>query len=180
MRHRFAVQSVALLLCWRSERRQIASLTADLLKNLETQNKYLFHGSDTIVDLLAPAYSRNRGRADAEPTVFATEFPVIAVFHALARTVKRSDPAQRPRKHGFSVDKGTITLRAEPTLLAAIKGNQEPTNIYLLDKRDFQHQSEMEWRARQRISPLGVVFVDGRDLAGLLDVKVKLERLAGT
>lgn len=127
-----------------------------------------------------PTRARNHGKTDSEPRVFATEHPVIAVFHALARTVKRSDPTQRSRKHGFSTDASNISLVAEPKLLAALKRHSQPTNIYILDKADFKRNSEMEWHAHKRISPLGVVFVSGKDLADLMDRDVTLMLLEGS
>ena len=161
------------------EKRPINSPTAELLKSLQATGKYLFHGSDTVLDILTPARARSHGKTDSEAKVFATEWPAIAVFHALARTAKRSDPNQRRTKHGFSVDAGTITLRAQPKLLHAIERSRQSTNIYLLDKAGFRRRGEMEWRALKRVSPIAVIFARSKDLAGLIDRHVKLELLEG-
>lgn len=110
--------------------------------------------------------------------VFATEFAVIAVFHALARTAKRVDGNQKGKKHGFTVGKGGVTLRAEPTLFAALKALRQPTNIYLLKKSDFQQKDPMEWIARVPVEPLAVIFASGQDIDGLLKGGVKLKLLA--
>lgn len=41
---------------------RITSPTVELLAELQSQNRYLFHGSDTITDLLEPAFTRSHGR----------------------------------------------------------------------------------------------------------------------
>ncbi|MCO5297196.1 MAG: hypothetical protein M9921_10100 [Fimbriimonadaceae bacterium] len=157
---------------------RIASPTAQLLRELQSQNKYLFHGSDTITDLLEPAFTRNHGGRARPQRVFATEFAIIAVFHALARTAKRVDGNQRGKKHGFTVGKGGITLRAEPNLFEAMRALRQPTNIYLLKKNDFEQKDPMEWIANVPIEPLAVVFASGQDLDGLIGDGVKLKLLA--
>lgn len=65
------------------------------------------------------------------------------------------------------VNRGKVTLRGESNLLAKVKRSREPSNVYLLDKRDFSRKSEMEWHSKKHVLPLAVIFVRGRDLAGL-------------
>lgn len=142
---------------------------------MQRTNRYLFHGSDTITDLLSPARAVNRGKKDPTAKVFATEVPEIAVFHALARTVKRTVPNLAHLKHGFSTeDNGLVVLRAEPKLLGDIARSDEITNIYVLEKKRFQRKSDMEWQSLKPVVPLAVVFVCGKDLAGLAGPRVEL------
>lgn len=155
-----------------TEGSRISSTTAELLFDIQASGKYLFHGSDIISDKLFPSPSTNHGRKDLESRVFATELPEIAVFHALARTVKRTIPDLKHAKHGFSVDSGKTILRAEPKLLTEIRRLRQPTNIYVLDKAMFVRKSEMEWQARKPTSPLGVIFVSGQSLTKLLHSRI--------
>jgi len=138
----------------------------------------LFHGSDTITDLLSPSRAVNRGKKERTAKVFATEVPEIAVFHALARTVKRTVPDLSHLKHGFSSeDNGLIVLRAEPRLFDELAASDEITNIYVLEKERFRRKSDMEWESLKPVVPIAVVFIGGKDLAGLAGRKVKLKRL---
>jgi hypothetical protein len=119
----------------------------------------------------------NHGKKDPRTTVFATELAAVAVFHALSRTVKRTCPELRRAKHGFSVDKGQITLYAEPEFLTRVKRLSQLSNVYLLDRKAFVRKSEMEWQARKSVAPLGVFFVQGRDLAGFEGPGVTLKTI---
>lgn len=157
---------------------RIVSTAGELLRELQAKNKYLFHGSDTVTDLLEPAFTRSHRKRAPLRRVFATEFAVIAVFHALARTVKRVDGNQNGKKHGFTVGKSGITLRAEPQLLEALRALRQSTNIYILKKSDFEQKDQMEWMARVPVEPLAVIFVSGQDIDGLIDDGVRLKLLA--
>lgn len=149
-----------------------------MLELLQRQDCYLFHGSDSISDLLSPRLARNHGQRDDRARVFATKLAAIAVFHALARTGKRSNPDLSRRPHGFSVeDGGQIGLRIDCQLFQLISASEEITNIYILDRRDFVERSPMEWTATRSVEPIGVVFVRGRDLIKLRRPGVTLQIL---
>lgn len=138
----------------------------------------MFHGSDIIAEILRPSQAVNHGRKEPRTTVFATELAAVAVFHALSRTIKRTCPELGRAKHGFSVDKGCITLYAQPGFLESVMRLRALTNVYLLDRRAFVRKSEMEWESRKSVAPLGVFFVSGKDLAGFEDLGITLETIS--
>lgn len=137
----------------------------------------MFHGSDIVSESLEPRQSINHGHLEIGAKVFATEFPEIAVFHALARTAKRTHSELRGTKHGFTVDKGIITLRAHPVLLARIRKLRALSNVYVVPKASFERINEMEWHSKTVARPLAVVFVSGRDFEVKGDSNVCLELL---
>jgi hypothetical protein len=129
------------------------------------------------VDILEPAIARNHGVKDIEAKIFATEHPVIALFHALARTVKRTDQRYAETTHGFSLeDDGRIVLRATNAFWWAICSSGELTNIYLLDRRQFHRKSPMQWWTKRKVEPLAVVFASGADLEALAKPPVILKQ----
>lgn len=150
--------------------------TIEKLLNLESQRKYVFHGSPSgniesleprqgthIPDLTKPTESILDGR----PAVSATPFVELAVFRAIIND--KTIPINH--SSGFGITNGEKHFSVSSVdVLEHAKGKSG--YVYVFDKKDFEpydredepKTDNMEWRAYTGVKPVDIIEVTFDDL----------------
>lgn len=137
------------------------------LRELESTGEYLFHGSGgKIESILEPrqAYTLNKENIrvrDGNPGVHATPILDIAIFMA---TVNRKN-APTPKFHSkFDNDNGEINLALSKDTAEQIT-DESSGYVYVLNKKDFEKRSSIEYISYDAIKPNEIVEVKYSDIS---------------
>lgn len=140
----------------------IKSKNKELLK-LEKGNKYVFHGSDVLINEFEPrqAHTIIKGQRmpDGKPAVFASSFASYAIFMAIINKTNcpkglRSGCSHSSRGLEFTATKATLEQLDE----------QSRGYVYIFDRSDFEQKNDSEWISYKKVKPLRSVEVYFSDL----------------
>ena len=132
------------------------------LKNLEKQDKYVFHGSENIIKIFEPrqAYTIVNGKQipDGKPAIFSSPFVDYAIFMAIINKANcpkglRSGCAWYNNKFKFTATKETLEQLSKDS-----KGY-----VYVFNKSDFKERSISEWVSYKEVKPVKMIEVRWSD-----------------
>lgn len=138
----------------------------EYLKELELENKYLFHGSENEnVDIFEPrqayTYKDKIGEKDGDPAIFASDKVDYAILMALVN--KKNCPK------GFNSSAGTengkLKLRVAKYAYDQLDENSIGY-VYVFDKKDFTQRDKdgVEYISSKPVSSIRKVEVRKKDL----------------
>jgi len=140
---------------------------------LETDGKFLFHGSPFLVEELIPKqptiFNRKtrKEKRHGDPCVAATNFAEIAIFRAII------NPRNFPDKgYGSSfrvTPEGNICLTVTRKVWQQLEG--KTGYVYVLPLNGFSKFSRMEWRSGSEVKPLEIIPVSAEDLSKDIQIK---------
>lgn len=134
----------------------------ELLK-LEKENRYVFHGSENLIDEFEPrqAYTLIDGLKvpDGVPAVFASPFVSYAVFMAIIN--KTNCP--KGLRSGCSYSDNNLEFRATRETIEQLNG-QSKGFCYIFERNDFDRKNSAEWVSYKKVKPLRFIEVYSRDL----------------
>lgn len=142
---------------------------------LETEGKFLFHGSPLLLEELTPRqpvnFDRKTGdmKNDGNPCVAATHLAEIAIFRALTHMTQFSGGGCGS-SFGLTPE-GDIRLELTRKAWKQVKG--KTGYVYVLPRNEFSRHSpsSMEWRSAHKMRPLEVIMVSAEDLPKNIKVK---------
>ena len=147
--------------------------TRERLLALETDGRFLFHGSPILVEKLIPKqptnFDKKTGKEErhGDPCVAATNFAEIAIFRAII------NPRNFPDKgYGSSfgmTSKENVRLTVKRRVWQQRKGKMG--YVYVFSLNGFSRFSRMEWRSECEVKPLEVITVSVEDLPKNIKVK---------
>lgn len=133
------------------------------LSKLEKENKYIFHGSEGLINEFEPrqAHTIIEGQRvpDGKPAVFASPFASYATFMAIINKTNcpkglRSGCSYSNRGLEFTATKATLEQLSEES-----KGY-----VYVFDRSDFEQKNASEWVSYKKVKPLRFIEVTFSDL----------------
>ncbi len=147
----------------------------DQLQNLETENRYVFHGSENPdLDSLEPrqAYNYKNGvqEPDGDPAVFASSRADYAIMMALIN--KQNCPKGcRSSASSSENEKGEVLLRLRASKDSVEQLTDESVGyVYVLEKDLFQNRGGAEYTNKVPVIPKGKVMVTKLDLPPYIEV----------
>ena len=144
----------------------------EILKNLESENKYVFHGSeDPHLEFLEPrqAFTIIDGKKveDDKPAVHASQFCDIAIFMGLIN--KKNCPEGFSNTFSHEGGKG-LTFSASQQALDQL-GENTKGYVYVFDKEDFVPRGVAQLVSYNEVKPLQMVEVGKMDLPENVEIK---------
>lgn len=143
------------------------SKSKDRLLILETEGKFLFHGSPLLskeLHLKQPVnYEKITGKEiqDGNPCVAATPFAKIAIFRALTHQSQFFGQKGCGSSFGLTTE-GNIRLVITRKAWKQLK--EKTGYVYVLDRKQFSIRSAWDWRSENKVTPLEIVTVTAKDL----------------
>ncbi len=148
----------------------------EILKSLESEGVYVFHGSlNPDIEILEPRQSTHVDLRkptemirDGEPTVSATPYSEIAIFRSIMRG---SNLGVKDLVTKFGIVDGNVGFYVS-TQEAIEKVREKKGYVYVFNKSDFEpydrngniSEKSMEWRSYKPVKPIRVVEVNYEDL----------------
>lgn len=137
---------------------------------LEKEGKFVFHGSQDVIENLEPrqAYNRNKEtkqmEKDGEPAVFATPYADVAIFRALinAKNIVGKSMSR------FGMDGQYLYFSATKNLLDQAK--KKIGKVHILDKQKFKDFKGMQCRSEKMIPVIEVIEVTADDLPQNIEI----------
>lgn len=133
------------------------------LLRLENVNKYVFHGSGSLIDEFEPrqAYTIIDGRkvADGEPAVFASPFVSYAAFMALINV----NNCPKGLRSICSYNNGSLVFKATKVTLEQLNERSKGF-VYIFDRNNFKRRNGSEWVSFGKVKPLRLIEVGVQDL----------------
>jgi hypothetical protein len=155
---------------------EITPNSREVLRALESEGKYLFHGSPSgDIDVLEPRQGQDASNSenpeemvdDGDPAISASPYADIAIFRSIINKTNISTDCTSMfgRRNGeleFSVSSEKVLEEAKTK-----KGF-----VYVFNRADFEPYSRngeaseqsMEWRCHKTVSPVQVIEVNSGDL----------------
>lgn len=147
------------------------------LKKLETEGKYVFHGSENQgISVLEPrqAYTVVEGKSieDDKPAVHASPLSDIAIFMSLVN----SKNCPKGFDSGFEYRNGKLVLYASRESLDQLNENSRGF-VYVLPNNQFVQRGKVQSIAYDKIEPFEVIEVTKDDLPKDIEIReVKEEK----
>lgn len=130
---------------------------------LEKVNKYVFHGSESLIDEFEPrqAFTVVGGRKvpDGKPAVFASPFVAYAAFMALINSTN----CPKGLRSVCSYSNGSFVFKASRATLNQLS-DQSKGFVYVFDRNDFERRNGSEWISYNKVKPIRFVEVGIQDL----------------
>lgn len=139
------------------------------LKKLESEGKYVFHGSRHKLDQLEPRQGQdmNRGTGlmenDGRPAISATPSADIAIFRSLISSSRGRELGERHASAFYFKDGRDFFAASESAFVNAYKPDTVGY-VHVFSKGQFEVYNEREVRSYTSIKPLQVIEVKGKDL----------------
>lgn len=149
------------------------SLERVRLRELEAEEKWVFHGSGSKLVVLEPrqayTYPSNSGEGkipDDKPAVFASPNADVAIFMAIVN--QRNAPMGS--RSGFTTDKnGEFEFRATQSTMDQI--HKAKGYVYVFDRNKFTERSSGEALSHEVVNPAEVIEVTEKDLPKNIEIK---------
>lgn len=165
----------------KKETKEMQSEAREKLLFLEKENRYVFHGSPSLLGKLEPRQPftsvKETGKEEkhGEPSIAATPFADIAIFRAII------NPQNAPIKKytsgfGYSGENLKYKLNFETTPETVEEVRDKFGYIYVFDKDLFEKFSDMEWRANKEMVPLQTIRVSFKDLPEFYEVPYRSKK----
>lgn len=142
------------------------------LRELESESKWVFHGSGSKIETLEPRQAHNYPKnseeknPDDKPAVFASPFADIAIFMSI---VNETNVSQGLRSGlSWDSDKG-LEFRATKETMDQI--HNATGYVYVFDKSKFTPRSFGESLSYEAVSPDDVIMVTEKDLPKNIEIK---------
>lgn len=146
---------------------KIESSEKQLLKKLEGEGRWVFHGSAKLLQILNPKQAHNQGGPDGEPAVFASPLTDIAIFRAIINR----DNIKNNHRSGFSRINDQLTFRATQETIDQLHDMSEKEGyVYVFDKNKFITKNRIEYVSRDPVVPDQIIKVSKIDLPEDIDV----------
>lgn len=133
------------------------------LSELEKEDKYVFHGSESLINEFEPrqAHTIIEGQRmpDGKPAVFASPFAEYAVFMAIIN--KTNCP--KGLRSGCSYSNRGLEFTATKTTLEQLN-EQSKGFVYIFNRSDFKQKNGSEWVSYKKVKPLRFIEVHFSDL----------------
>ena len=133
-----------------------------ILKKLQSDDEYLFHGSPAGgITVLEPRQAYSHNKPDGNPGIGAAEDIDPAIFMAIIGGRGKGGWDSRRGGFGFYVDRVDLeSAQKEPWI----------GYVYVLKKSDFHVYREWEWRSELEVKPVAVYEVEFTDLPEEIDI----------
>jgi hypothetical protein len=144
----------------------------EILKNLETENKYVFHGSENPhLEFLEPrqAFTIVDGKKveDDKSAVHASQFCDIAIFMGLIN--EKNCPEGFRNTFSYEGGKG-LTFSASQQALDQLS-EKTKGYVYVFTKEDFVPRGRAQLVSYNEVKPLRIVEVSKTDLPENIEIK---------
>jgi len=130
---------------------------------LEKVNKYVFHGSESLIDEFEPrqAFTVVGGRKvpDGKPAVFASPFVAYAAFMALINSTN----CPKGLRSICSYNDGNLVFKASKATLEQLNGRSKGF-VYIFDRINFERRNGSEWISYNKVRPIRFIEVGVQDL----------------
>ncbi len=132
------------------------------LKNLEKEEKYVFHGSGEKIEEFEPrqAHTIINGEhvPDGKPAIFASPVADYAFFMAIVNKVNCPDGV----RSGTSWSDQKIEFKATQKTLDQL--NKDSAGyVYIFKRADFEARNSHEWVSHANVKPIEVIEVRWSD-----------------
>ena len=141
----------------------------EILKKLESEGKYVFHGSEdgslkTLEPRQAYTFKGKEEVPDGKPAVHASPFTDVAIFMAIIN--KRNCPK------GFSsgFNKTSFVLHASKETLEQLNEGSVGY-VYVFSKDEFVFRNDTEVVSYTEVTPLKIVEVKKEDLSDTIEIR---------
>jgi hypothetical protein len=148
------------------------SLARAKLLKLESEDKWVFHGSPHKIEVFEPrqAYqypkSKEEKIADGKPVVFASPSADIAIFMSIINVVN----APLGLQSWFGTDgEGKIKFKATKETIDQLHNSKG--YVYIFDKTKFIPGSPLESLSYETVSPNDVTIVSEKDLPKNIEIR---------
>lgn len=142
------------------------------LRQLESSQKFVFHGSAEDVSELAPHQAHKFGKDDGAPAVFASASADFAAFFALMNQ-KNCPLGHHAGVESYSFKDGHYEARfkASKATLDQLNGDSSGF-VYVFDRKDFvlREPGGIEYERRTPVKPVAKVRVTKEDILGHITV----------
>lgn len=128
----------------------------ELLRELETTGKYLFHGTAADnIDIFEPRQAMSHGKNDGAPCIAASEYVDPAVFMAIFSGRVTCGWNSTDTSFGFYLKQFDYDM-----------ARAEGWNgfVYVFNRAEFKPYLAWEWRAHTKVKPLKKLEVSFEDL----------------
>jgi len=137
-------------------------MNRERLLELEKTGKYVFHGSQAVIEILEPCQAgghndeTGKWEDDGKPAVFATPYADLAIFRSLI------NDKDFENKFGMKGNQRYITV--DKKLIERAK--DRIGRVYVLDKSKFDQDSfiGIQCRSKESVAPSEVIEVNIGDL----------------
>lgn len=141
----------------------------EALDLLAQSGMFIFHGSHWSLGALEPQQAITVDRETSQlmahgvPAVCASADAEVAIFRALINRHTAYD--QRDYRSGFSWEEvGAIRFRASQSAITSARATSTVGYVHVLLREGFEEFDRLEHRNIERVMPLLVIRVTGRDL----------------
>ncbi len=147
-----------------------SKLGREILLNLEVENKYVFHGSETAgIDMFEPRQSYvfidGKDEKDDEPAVHASQFSDIAILMALIN----KENCKQGFRCGFRYEDRIILSVTQKSLEQLDESSIG--YVYVFAKEDFKPREISQSISYVPVKPIRMVVVKTSDLSTDLEIK---------
>ena len=135
-----------------------------ILLELESTNRYVFHGSPHLLEELEPRQAQTMDSItakmvdDGEPAVVTSPFVDIAIF----RSIINRDNIRGNYSSSFSYRDNSLSFSTNLETIGQAK--EHKGYVYVFNKDDFERHSPMEYRLKNTVKPIEVIEVTSADL----------------
>lgn len=148
----------------------------EILKGLESEGAYIFHGSPThSIDVLEPRQALEAGQKDGDPGVSGSPYADIAIFRSI---INENTIKNQKYYSSFGSSNGKLFFKASSSIADNLV--DKIGYVYIFNKSDFDpydrngnvNERNMEWRSYKPVKPVRVVEVNSSDLPEMEKVTV--------
>lgn len=138
------------------------------LKELESKEIYVFHGSPELLKELEPRQSKNLDKDQGvmvehgNPAISASPFVDIAIFRAIISDRIQAKGTKHHSAFSFGDGYDKPRFKVAPPILQ--KAKDAVGYVYVFNKADFTATGLMEWRSEKKLLPLRTFEVHFQDL----------------
>lgn len=134
------------------------------LLKLEKEGRYVFHGSNSLIDRLEPRQAYNNNKKDGLPAVFATPFADVAIYRSLIN----GNNIKEPSINEFGHTKEGVYFKASKNLIEFAKNLT--AKVYVLDREKFKDFKGSQCRSEEAVIPIEVIEVTAKDLPSNIEI----------
>jgi hypothetical protein len=129
------------------------------LKELEIEQKYLFHGTGNIIEEFEPRQAYNNDLPDGKPAVFVSPFLDYAIFMAIFNE-ENCPKGYQARVNGLR--SGNLTYEATKKSLDQLNESTKGY-VYVFNKSDFEEKYMSEWASYKKVVPIVMFEITRKD-----------------
>ncbi len=142
------------------------------LLELEATGKYVFHGSESSIEVFEPRQAHNyidgKNHPDGEPAIFASSIVEYAIFMAIINELN----CPKGYHSSAGTSSGIMKYKATPDTLSQLAEIASGW-VYVFDKNLFRQREEdgVEYVSYSNVTPIEKIQVFREDLPNSIEIQ---------